>query len=113
MARFLVWYGVAGAVAAWVVQLTLGDGIEESACSQGASGTEPWLVGFTLALAVVAAGSLGAAFATWRGVAAGRRDPRGVVAFLALTGMLAGAFFLVLIALGGLQLLVLDSCAQG
>jgi hypothetical protein len=113
VARFLVWYGVAGAAGAWALQLLIGDGVEESACSQGASSTEPWLLVLTLGLGLVAAGSLGAAFVTWRGVVAGRRDPRGVVRFLAVTGMAAGVFFLVLIALGGLQLVTLDSCDQG
>jgi hypothetical protein len=108
--RFLLWYGFLGGAAAWSLQLVLGYGIEDSACSGGDSGTKPWIVVATLVLGAVAAGSLGAAFLSWRGA---RRDARGVVRFLAVTGMLAGAFFVVLIALGGLQLVALDSCHQG
>jgi hypothetical protein len=108
--RFLVWYGFLGAALAWSLQLALGYGIEDSACSQGESGTKAWIVAVTLVLGAVAAGSLGAAFLSWRGAG---RDPRGVVGFLAVTGLAAGIFFLVLIALGGLQLLALDSCRQG
>lgn len=110
IARFLIWYGFLGGAAAWSLQLVIGYELEEAMCSQGNSGSRAWLVAATLVLGAAAAGSLGAAFVSWRGL---RRDPRGVVRFLAVTGMFAGLFFVVLIALGGLQLLVLDSCHQG
>jgi hypothetical protein len=106
MARVLLWYGFLGGAGAWALQLVLGYGLEDAMCPQGESPTV-WLVVATLVLGAVAAGSLGAAFVTWR------RDSAGVVGFLAATGMLAAAFFVVLIALGGLQLLSLDSCRQG
>jgi hypothetical protein len=109
-ARLLMWYGFLGGAAAWSAQLVLGYQIEEYACAQGNSDTKPWILLVTLLLAAAAAGSAAAAFITWRGT---DRDARGAVGFLALTGMLAGVFFLVLIALGGLQLLSLDSCSQG
>jgi hypothetical protein len=108
--RLLIWYGFLGGAAAWSVQLVLGYGIEDSACSQGNSGTKPWIVFVTLVLAAATVGSGGAAFLTWR---RSDRDARGAVSFLALAGMLASLFFLVLIALGGLQLASLDSCDQG
>jgi hypothetical protein len=107
-----MWYGFLGGAAAWSVQLVLGYGIEDSACSQGSSDTKAWIVAATVLLGVAALGSSGAAFLTWRW-ADRRGDVRGAVSFLALTGIFAGAFFLVLIALGGLQLLTLDSCHQG
>jgi hypothetical protein len=109
--RFLIWYGFLGAALAWSLQLVIGYGIEESACAQGGSDTEPWIVLVTLALGAVAAGSLGAAFLSLRG--ARNRDARGVARFLAAAGLFAGIFFLVLIALGALQLVALDSCDQG
>jgi hypothetical protein len=113
MARpLLMWYGFLGGAAAWAAQLVLGYGIEEGACSQGSSDTKSWIVAVTLLLGAVALGSSGAAFLTWRW-ADRRGDARGAVTFLGLTGMLAGVFFLVLIALGGLQLVSLDSCHQG
>ena len=106
MTRVLVWYGFLGGAAAWALQLVLAYGFEDAMCGQGGSPTV-WLVAATLMLGAVAAGSLGAAFVTWR------RDSSGVLGFLAATGMFAAAFFVVLIALGGLQLLSLDSCRQG
>jgi hypothetical protein len=113
MARpILMWYGFLGGAGAWALQLVLGDGLEESACSQGSPDTQAWIVALTLLLGAVALGSSGAAFLTWRW-ADRRGDERGAVSFLALTGMFAGVFFLILIALGGLQLLALDSCRQG
>jgi len=110
IARLLIWYGVFGAALAWSVQLVIGYELDEAMCAQGNSGSKPWLVAATLVLGAAAAGSLGAAFMSWRGL---RRDPRGVVRFLALAGMFAGLFFIVLVALGGLQLISLDSCHQG
>jgi hypothetical protein len=109
--RFLLWYGFLGAALAWSLQLVIGYSIEDSACSQGASDSKPWIVIVTLVLGALAAGSLGTAFLTLRG--AQSRDVRGGVRFLAVTGLFAGVFFLVLIALGGLQLVALDSCHQG
>lgn len=108
--RILIWYGFLGGAAAWSLQLVLGYGIEDSGCSQGSSDTKSWIVTTTLILGAAAATSSLAAYFTWRGIG---RDARGAVGFLALTGMLAGVFFLVLILLGGLQLLSLDSCSQG
>ncbi|HYZ19022.1 MAG TPA: hypothetical protein VE615_05720 [Gaiellaceae bacterium] len=104
MSRFLVWYGFFGAAGAWSAQLVAGYGLEEALCPGGESA--PWIVAVTLAAGLVAAGSIGAAYR-------GRRTPAGTVQFLSVVGMLAGLFFLLLIALGGLQLLSLESCDQG
>jgi hypothetical protein len=108
----LMWYGFLGGAAAWSLQLVLGYGIEDSACSQGSSDTKSWIVLVTVLLGAAALASSAAAFSTWRW-ADRRGDERGAVTFLAVTGMFAGLFFLVLIALGGLQLVTLDSCHQG
>jgi hypothetical protein len=104
MHRFLLWYGFLGGAAAWSAQLVAGYGLEEAMCPGG--GSEPWIVAVTLAAGAMTAGSLAAAYRF-------RRTPEGSVHFLAFAGMLAGVFFLVLIALGGLQLLSLDACARG
>jgi hypothetical protein len=109
---FLLWYGFLGGGLAWAIQLVLGAGIEDAACSQGNSGTKGWIVLVTVLLGAAAIGSSAAALVTLRW-AERRGDERGAVTFLGLTGMLAGVFFLVLIALGGLQLVHLDSCHQG
>ncbi len=107
-----MWYGFLGGAAAWALQLVLGYGIEDSACSQGSSDTKSWIVLVTVLLGAAALASSAAAFLTWRW-ADRRGDTRGAVSFLAVTGIFAGLFFLVLIALGGLQLVSLDSCHQG
>ena len=104
MARFLVWYGFLGGAAAWSTQLVAGYGLQESLCPAGPAQT--WTIVVTVAAAAVAAGSIAAAF---RGL--GSRQ--GSIQLLAFAGMVAGVFFLGLIALGGLQLLSLDSCSQG
>jgi len=107
----LMWYGFLGGALAWSAQLVLGYGIEDSACSQGNADTKGWIVAVTVLLGAVALGSSGAAFLTLRW-AERRGDARGAVTFLGLTGILAGIFFVVLIALGALQLGSLDSCHQ-
>ena len=102
--RFLPWYGLLGGAAAWSLQLVIGYGIEEAVCPR--SGSEPWILAVTLVAGAVAAGSIGAAYR-------GLRAVEGSIHFLAVTGLLAGCFFLVLIALGGLHLISLDTCRQG
>jgi hypothetical protein len=104
MARLLPWYGFLGAAAAWSLQLVAAYGIEDAACPRG--GSEPWLVAVTLAAGALALGSIGAAYR-------GLRAPDGSIHFLGAAGLAAGLFFLVLIGLGGLQLVSLDPCRQG
>ena len=111
--RLLIWFGAFGGAAAWTLQLVLGYGLEESLCELGHTETKGPIVVVSLVAAAVSAGAALAAFTIWRSAGRKRRDPRGRVRFLALVGMFTGVFFLVLIALGGLQLLSLDSCAQG
>src|SRR4029453_10970584 len=56
MARpLLMWYGFLGGAAAWALQLVLGYGIKDSACSQGSSDTKSWIV---LVAGLLAAGAL-------------------------------------------------------
>jgi hypothetical protein len=104
--RLLFWFGVFGAAGAWTLQLVLGYGLEEARCSQGMSDTELPILVLTIAAAAVAAGSLGAAYRA-------QSTATGSLRFLAVAGLFAGLFFLILIALGGLQLVSLDSCEQG
>jgi hypothetical protein len=107
----LMWYGFLGGALAWATQLVVGSGLEDAACSQGNADTKGWIVAATVLLGAFALGSSGAGFLTLRW-AERRGDARGAVTFLGLTGILAGVFFVVLIALGGLQLASLDSCHQ-
>jgi uncharacterized membrane protein YidH (DUF202 family) len=111
--RVLIGFGALGAATAWALQLVFGYGIEDSMCSVGSTDTQPPIALVTVAAALVALASGLSAYASWRRVEGEWRDPRGRVRFLAVTGMIAAGFFLVLIALGGLQLLSLDSCSQG
>jgi hypothetical protein len=113
MARHLIlWYGFLGGAGAWAVQLVLGAGLEDATCSQGSTAAKSWIIVATVLLGAAALGSSAAALASLRW-AERRGDERGAITFLGLTGMLAGVFFVVLIALGGLQLISLDSCHQG
>jgi hypothetical protein len=71
------------------------------------------IVLLTIACGAVALGSGIAAFASWRAYANSTRDPRGRLEFMAFLGMLASGLFLLIIVLGGLQLLGLDTCVPG
>jgi hypothetical protein len=110
--RLVLWYGFLGGAGAWAVQLVLGAGLEDATCSQGSTAAKGWIVFITVLLGAAALASSGAALLSLRW-AERRGDERGAVTFLGLTGILAGVFFLVLISLGGLQLISLDSCHQG
>ena len=117
----LLWVAVLGAPLAWVAQLTLGYGLEEFACSHGTAtrrflglGVEPSLIGLTVAAAIVAVSGGAAGLAAHRSLSRERDgDPRGHGGFLAFAGLLASLLFLVLIVLGGAQLLSLDPCVPG
>jgi hypothetical protein len=113
-----LWFGVLGGPAAWSLQLVVGYGLEEIACSSatagddlGGLGVEPMIATLTAVLAGVALAAAAVSFRHYQAVSRGRiEDPRGRVGFLALGGAIASALFLVIIVLGGVQLTVLDSC---
>lgn len=117
--ELLAWFAFLGGAAAWAFHLVVGYGLEEIACSRGTSGQDIAGVEVELLIAVITgvAGAVAlaaavAGIALHRSVSRGRReDPRGRLGFMAGAGALAGFIFLLIILLGGLQILGLDSCA--
>ena len=112
-----MWFGVLGAPAAWTLHLWVGYGYDEFACSASgisdSSVTPVHLVVTTVPVAVSLA-SLAAAAWSWRKVMGQQwPDPRGRIAFLAFSGLLAGGLFASLVVIGGLGVLTLDPCARG
>jgi hypothetical protein len=117
--ELIAWFAFLGGAAAWTFHLVVGYGLEEIACSRGTAGQDIAGVDVELLIAVltgvagaVALASGLAGLSLHRSVSRGRRDdPRGRLGFMAGAGALAGFLFLLIILLGGLQILGLDSCA--
>ena len=99
-----LWFGFFGAPAAWTIQLVVGYGLEEIGCASGWHVT-PWIVVVSVAAAAVA---LASTVAGWRLA----RAEQERVAFMGTWGALWGGLFLLLIVLGGVQLLGLDTCVR-
>jgi len=112
----LLWYGVVGAPFAWVLQLVVGYGLEEAACSPGSGrwgiDGDVWEVVVSIGAAAAGAAALAAAFASRRN-AERAADPSGRVAFMATAGLLADVLFLALIALTTAGVIALGSCEAG
>jgi hypothetical protein len=114
--RLLLWFGVAGPPAAWTLHLLLGYGYEEAACSNrgGLDVVEPLIVALTVVLAAATLAAGAAGYVSWRATRRGDLDdPRGRVAFMGFSGVVASALFLAIIVFGGVQLVVLDPCLPG
>jgi hypothetical protein len=115
----LLWYGVFGGLLAWAAQLVVGYAFEEIACPAGTKtqeifGASPELltVLVTVVAGAIAGGAGAASFVRWRAYAGSDRDPRGRLEFMAFVGMLASGLFLLIIVLGGLELVGLDTCVH-
>jgi hypothetical protein len=113
----LAWFAVAGPPLAWVLQLALGYGIEEAACSPGsgssglADASRPTSAVITAAGVVVAALAVLASVRTLRAAQSGRiPDPRGRIVFTSLAGIAGGLLFGALILLSVVSLVTLDAC---
>lgn len=119
-ARALLWFAFLGPPAAWTLHLVVGYGIEEIACSPGTVGQD--ILGLDTEVLIAAVTAFAAATAAAAGVAGllvhrrasrGRiPDARGRLAFMSGAGVLASVIFLVIILLGGLQILGAESCAR-
>lgn len=112
--RALLWFVFLGPVAAWTLQLNVGYGYNEAACSNdtGVNLQAPLIGGVSLLLAAVAAAAGVAGVRTWRAVRRGDvADPRGRIAFMCVFGMLSAPIFVFLIVMSGVQVLILDPCA--
>jgi hypothetical protein len=116
--RTLVWFGLIGGPAAWLLHLLVGYSLDEIACSSGTptndywgAGVEPLIAVVTVALAAVAVAAETAAVLAWRAIETGRyADPRGRLGFLAFAAVISNVTFLAIIVLGGVQLVELGPC---
>jgi hypothetical protein len=111
---FLLWFGLAAAPLAWALELVVGYGFEDVACSRGSMdwGVNDLLwqaLTFLVALGIGGAG-LAASLASVRAVRAGAGDPRGRAWLLAHAAFGASALFVLLTATTGIGVLVLEPC---
>ncbi|HET6830783.1 MAG TPA: hypothetical protein VFH44_05470 [Solirubrobacterales bacterium] len=111
----LAWYGALGGIGAWILHFTAGYWYAEGACSNAnaVASIEPVVIGLTVVLGAACALSGVAAFATWRGSSSGRLpDPRNRLALMGAAGVAAAIVFTFAIVLEGIQVSLLDVCAQ-
>ncbi len=112
----LLWFGLLGAPLAWTAQLVVGYGVEEANCSPAGESWslgQPWQIGITATAAAIALAAGLGAFTVWRDLRRHDHDPSGRLGFMAAGGLLVSSVFLVLIVLGGVGAIVLDSCEPG
>lgn len=109
-----LWFALLGPPLAWTAQLVVGYGVEEADCGKAGQSwalhTTAWEVALLALGGVVGVASLAAAIALWRGSERHAPDPRGRIAFLAVSALLIDGLFLALIVLTGIGTIVLDPC---
>jgi hypothetical protein len=113
-----LWFGVLGGPAAWSVEIIVGYGVEEIACSTGSAseeiegiGIEPIIVLLTLFLGAVTAAAGLLAFGCLRRLRASRgAAPGGRAEWMAIAGIATSAIFLVLILVNLLSVVFLGVC---
>ncbi|MFL5981562.1 MAG: hypothetical protein ACJ74D_08485 [Gaiellaceae bacterium] len=117
LTTLLLWVGLLGAPAAWTLQLVLGYAAEEADCSVGTDAlfdaTGDVAVWLSVAAAIAAVASLGAAAFVWRRTLRRSPDPRGRVHFMAVGGILASLLFLALIIVTGVGITYFEPCVAG
>jgi hypothetical protein len=114
----LLWFGVLGGPAAWSVEIIVGYGVEEIACSTGTVGeeiegigVEPIIVLLTLFLGAVTAAAGLLAFGCLRRLKASRGAAAGGRAeWMAIAGIATSAIFLVLILVNLFSVVYLGVC---
>jgi hypothetical protein len=114
LSRTALWFALLGPPLAWATQLVVGYGVEEADCGKAGAHWSLHVTAWEAALlglcGVVGAAGLGAAVALWRGSERQEPDPRGRIAFLAVSALLIDGLFLALILLTGIGTVVLDPC---
>jgi hypothetical protein len=113
----VLWFGVLGAPAAWVLQIGVGYWLSEAKCSPAGG---PWGISLTIwgiAVGGVAFALAAAAAATAVSIYRSYDDfhaapPDGRIAFLAVVGMTVSTLFLVLIAMSAAGILTFSVCNQ-
>ncbi|MFL5819202.1 MAG: hypothetical protein ACJ76S_00765 [Solirubrobacteraceae bacterium] len=116
--RTLLWFGVLGAPAAWVVQFVFGYAVTEAACDAAGSRwgipIDTWTLIATAAAATVALASEVAAIAMFRATRrSGSEPPAGRIHFLATVGLTVAPLFLCAIVMSGIGVIALTNCHQG
>ena len=114
----LLWFGVLAGPAAWSVEMIVGYGVEEIACSTGSVGqelegvgVEPIIVVLTLFLGAVTAAAGLLAFGCLRRLRASRSAAAGGRAeWMAIAGIATSAIFLVLILVNLFSVVYLGVC---
>jgi hypothetical protein len=113
----LLWFGILAGPIAWSVEIILGYGVEEIACSAGSAseeiegvGVEPIIVLVTLFLGAVAAAACLIAFGCLRRLRASRGGAGGRAEWMAIVGIATSAIFLVLILVNLFSVVFLGVC---
>jgi hypothetical protein len=114
----LLWFGVLAGPIAWSVEIIVGYGVEEIACSAGSAseqiegiGVEPIIVVLTLFLGAVTAAAGLVAFGCLRRLrASGEADTGGRPQWMALVGIATSAIFLVMIVMNLFSVVLLRVC---
>ena len=114
LTRATLWFALLGPPLAWTGQLIVGYGVEEADCGKAGEHWSLHVTAWEAALlglcGAVGAAGLAAAVALWRGSERQEPDPRGRIAFLAVSALLIDGLFLALIVLTGIGAIVLDPC---
>ena len=112
--RAALWFALLGPPLAWAAQLVVGYGVEEADCGKAGEHwslhTTAWEATLLALCGLVGVAGLGTAVALWRGSERQEPDPRGRIAFLAVSALLIDGLFLALIVLTGIGTIVLDPC---
>jgi hypothetical protein len=119
----LLWFGLLGAPAAWVVQFLVGYWLTEVGCSAGGDrglAVDGWTTVATVVAAVLAVIAELAAITMFRETRGARgKDgseeppPKGRTHFLAVVGMAVAPLFFFIIVMSGVGAVVLENCHQG
>jgi hypothetical protein len=110
----LLWFGLAAPPLAWVLELVLGYGVDDAACSPASMRWDIddhlWQAVLLVGTTMLATAGLLAALSNVRAVHAGAGDPRGRVEFVAVASLSAAAVFVLLTVMSGLGVLFLEEC---
>jgi hypothetical protein len=111
-----LWFGILAGPAAWALQVLIGYGAEEIACSAGSQtsellgiGIHPWIVATHILLIAVTLVAGVVSSYCWRGT-----KPEATTGdrarWMALTGLMVSVLFLIVLAAGFFPSLFLSTC---
>lgn len=114
---FALWFGILAGPIAWGLQVLIGYGVEEIACSPASQSdlllgvsTETWIVGAHIAFTAIMLTALLVAFVCWRRTVAGDGSPGRRAGWMAMAGIMVSALFLVVIVSGFMPAVFLGTC---